>query len=115
MFSFYLFTIFEKILRDNLSDSLSCLEESTMTPEELSCQLHDFLVENTRFWHVDKVIEMYNPPVHDQDVNNAKNIRTFRHHVAHGSIPPVSLTPEIVYELLSKFLKNAGLVEENLS
>jgi hypothetical protein len=108
--AFALFATFERSLRNHLSASLEPVASSTTVPKELASNLHEFLESGVDNWRIDSVIELYNPPAIDQDVNNAKGIRTYRHHVAHGAAPPVSIPPQTVYSQLSDFLKNAGLV-----
>ncbi|NLN92036.1 MAG: hypothetical protein GX130_01825 [Candidatus Hydrogenedens sp.] len=108
--AFVLFAAFERTLRDHLSSSLDPISEAPTTPEELAEKLHNFLNNGVDRWAIDKVIEMFNPPATEQDVNNAMNIRTFRHHVAHGDAPPNAIPPKTAYSQLTDFLKNAGLV-----
>jgi hypothetical protein len=110
LIAFALFATFERSLRDHLSSSLGPLAASLTIPGELAGRLHEFLESGVNNWRIDNVIELFNPPVSDQDVNNAKGIRTYRHHVAHGAAPPVAIPPQIAYAQLSAFLKSAGLV-----
>lgn len=107
--AFALFATFERLLRDHLSGSLGLLAASSTTPIELAAKLHQFLEGGVDYWRIDNVIELFNPPVSDQDVSNAKGIRTYRHHVAHGAAPPVAIPPQTAYAQLSDFLKSAGL------
>lgn len=108
--AFVLFAAFERTLRDHPSNSLDSISASSTVPEELAEKLHDFLNQGVDRWAIDKIIEMFNPPATEQDVNNAMNIRTFRHHVAHGDAPPNTIPPKTAYLQLTDFLKNAGLV-----
>jgi len=109
LMAFALFATFERTLRDHLTGSLNPISASHTTPMELASKLHDFLRSGVNNWRADDIIELFNPPAADQDVNNAKNIRTFRNHVAHGSAPPNSIPPKTVHAQLSHFLKSAGL------
>jgi hypothetical protein len=108
--AFALFAAFERTLRDHLSNSLGSIQSSHTTPAELSRQLHEYLIGGVDNWRVDNIIDLFSPPVQDQDINNAKNIRIFRHHVAHGATPPTSIPPQTIHKQLTEFLKNAGLV-----
>lgn len=110
LIAFALFATFERSLRDHLSSSLGPVAASSTTPTELAAKLHEFLEGGIDNWRIDNVIELFNPPASDQDVSNAKGIRTYRHHVAHGAAPPVAIPPQTAYAQLSDFLKNAGLV-----
>ncbi|MEW6237652.1 MAG: hypothetical protein AB1656_19890 [Candidatus Omnitrophota bacterium] len=106
---FALFATFERTLRDHLSESLESLSTSATTPAELAAKLHEFLRNGIDNWRVNDIIELFYPPAAEQDINNAKNIRTFRNHVAHGSTPPSSIPPETAHAQLSNFLKSASL------
>jgi hypothetical protein len=108
--AFALFAAFERTLRDHLSNSLNPIATSSTTPTELAAKLHKFLENGVDNWRIDSVIDLFYPPVVDQDINNTKNIRTYRHHVAHGASPPNAIPPQTVYAQLSSFLKNSGLV-----
>jgi hypothetical protein len=108
--AFALFATFERSLRNHLSKSLNPLAASSTIPTELAVKLHQFLEGGVDNWRLDGVIELFNPPVPDQDVNNAKNIKTYRNNVAHGTAPSVAMQPTQVYEQLSVFLENAGLL-----
>jgi len=108
--AFALFASFERTLRDHLSNSLKPISASSTTPAELATNVHQFLCDGVDNWRIDRVIELFNPPAEEQDVNNAKGIRTFRHHVAHGDAPPNAIPPQTAYSQLTGFLKNAGLV-----
>lgn len=107
--AFALFTVFERTLRDHLSSSLNPIAESVTTPMQLATKLHDFLEAGVDDWPVSSVIELFCPPVDQGDVGNAKNIRTYRHHVAHGAVPPAVIPPQTAYVQLSEFLRNAGV------
>ncbi|MFH1742011.1 MAG: hypothetical protein ABIH23_23665 [bacterium] len=108
--AFALFATFERTLRDHVNSNLTPVQNSTTVPSELAAALHKFLCNDSDHWYLDSVIEMFAPPVPDQDVANAKGIRTLRHHVAHGAAPPTSIPPRTVYRQLSDFLQNAGLI-----
>ena len=108
--AFALFAAFERTLRDHLSSSLNPISTSSTNPAELAAKLHEFLNDGVDRWRIDSIIELFKPPAAEQDVNNAKNIRTFRHHVAHGDAPPTAIPPQTAYSQLTGFLKNAGLV-----
>lgn len=108
--AFALFAAFERTLRDHLSSSLNPISASTTTPAQLAAKLHQFLNDGVDRWRIDNVIELFNPPAAEQDVSNAKNIRAFRHHVAHGNAPPNAIPPQTAYSQLTGFLRNAGLV-----
>lgn len=108
--AFALFAAFERALRDHLSGSLNPISVTPTTPTELAATLHKFLQDGVDNWRIDSVIELFNPPVADQDISNAKGIRTYRHHVAHGAAPPNAIPPQTAYTQLSRFLKNAGLI-----
>ena len=108
--AFALFAAFERTLRDHLSGSLSPISASSTIPAQLAAKLHQFLHDGVDHWKIDNVIELFNPPAVQQDVSNAKGIRTFRHHVAHGDAPPNAIPPQTAYAQLTGFLKNAGLV-----
>ena len=108
--AFALFAAFERTLRDHLSDCLNPISATPTIPTELAAKLHNFLQNRVDNWRIDNVIELFNPPVENQDINNAKGIRTYRHHVAHGATPPNAIPPQTVYTQLSGFLKNAGFV-----
>ena len=107
--AFALFAAFERKLRDHLSDSLNPILASAAMPAELAEKLHGFLEGGVDNWRIDDVIDLFEPPADEEDVSNAKGIRTYRHHVAHGTAPPVSIPPRTVHAQLSKFLINAGL------
>ncbi|HPA46188.1 MAG TPA: hypothetical protein PLG59_01310 [bacterium] len=107
--AFALFAAFERTLRDHLSSNLSPIQSAQTIPPERADRLHDFLEKGVDNWRIDNVIELFAPPAEDQDINNAKNIRTHRHHVAHGEAPPVSIPPQTVYKQLSDFLGKIGL------
>lgn len=109
LIAFSLFATFERSLRDHLSKNLASVASSATIPTELASKLHAFLEGGVDNWRIDSVIELFNPPASEQDVSNAKGIRTYRHHVAHGAAPPVAIPPLKVYYQLSEFLKNAGL------
>ena len=108
--AFALFAAFERTLRDHLSGNLNPIATTSTTPTELASKLHKFLEDGVDNWRIDSVIKLFNPPVADQDVSNTKNIRTYRHHVAHGAAPPNAIPPQTAYAQLSSFLKKAGLV-----
>lgn len=108
--AFALFAAFERTLRDHLSGSLGPISASSSTPAELASKLQEFLERGVDNWPIDRVIELFNPPVAKEDVRNAKGIRTYRHHVAHGAKPPNAIPPQTAYTQLTGFLKNAGLV-----
>jgi exonuclease VII small subunit len=108
--AFALFAAFERTLRNHLSDNLNPIGATSTTPIELASKLHKFLEDGVDNWRIDSVIELFMPPVADQDVNNTKNIKTYRNHVAHGDAPPNAIPPQTAYAQLSSFLKNAGLV-----
>lgn len=111
--AFALFATFERSLRDHLSSSLGPVASSSTTPTELATKLHQFLEDGVDNWPIDKVIELFKPPASEQDVSNAKGIRTYRHHVAHGAAPPVAIPPQTAYSQLSSFLKSAGFISED--
>lgn len=108
--AFVLFTAFERTLRDHLSSNLTPILESSTVPEQLSENLHEFLSNGVDRWAIDQVIQMFSPPAADQEVNNALNIRTFRHSVAHGGTPPNAIPPKTAYLQLTEFLRNTGLI-----
>lgn len=108
--AFALFAAFERILRDHLSGSLTPISASSTTPAELAGKMHQLLCDGVDNWKIDSVIELFCPPAAQQDVSNAKGIRTFRHHVAHGDAPPNAIPPQTAYAQLTRFLQNAGLV-----
>jgi hypothetical protein len=110
LIAFALFATFERLLRDHLSGCLDSVAESSTRPPELAANLHLFLDGGVDKWPIDSVIELFNPPAPEQDISNAKGIRTYRHHVAHGAAPPVSIPPQTVYVQLSAFLENVGLI-----
>jgi len=109
LIAFALFATFERSLRDHLSGSLEALAKNPTIPAELAGKLHKFLEAGVDNWRIDNVMELFHPPATEQDVNNAKCIRTYRHHVAHGAAPPNAIPPQTAYVQLSSFLKNAGL------
>jgi len=108
--AFSLFAAFERTLRDHLAKNLKPNQTSSKTPTELGDKLHDFLEGGVDNWIIDSVIELFQPPAAEQDINNAKNIRTYRNRVAHGSSPSVAIPPRTAHNQLSDFLKNVGLV-----
>ena len=108
--AFALFAAFERMLRDHLSASLAPLASSTTIPAELAEKLHEYLEGGVDQWRIDSVIDLFDPPAAAQDVNNAKNARTYRNRVAHGAAPAASIPPQTAYEHLTSFLKNARLV-----
>lgn len=108
--AFSLFAVFERTLREHLSNSLVAVSTSTTVPPELANSLHGFLQSGTDNWRIDDVIGMFQPPVSPVDVANVKGIRTYRHHVAHGAAPPVAIPPQTVYAQLTDFLTGARLV-----
>jgi exonuclease VII small subunit len=108
--AFALFAAFERTLRDHLASALSPVGSSATAPAELAEKLQTYLEDGVDRWRVDHVIELFNPPAREQDVSNVKGIRTFRHHVAHGTSPPSAIPPNTAYAQLTTFLKNAGLV-----
>ncbi len=108
--AFALFAAFERTLRDYLSDNLDPIGANATTPQELGAKLHEFLRNGVDHWRLDDVIELYAPPVPDHDVSNAKNIRTYRNRVAHGTAPPNAIPPLTAYTQLTSFLKEAGFV-----
>jgi hypothetical protein len=110
LISFALFAAFERKLRDHLSDNMNPLSEATTIPKELALKLHEFLGEEADHWRIDYALDLFSPPVDQHDLSNAKNIRTYRHHIAHGAAPPNAIPPHTVYNQLTEFLKNAGLV-----
>jgi len=110
LLAFSLFATFERMLRDRLAASLTPLRASPTTPQELALALYEYLADGSDDWRLDKVIEMFAPPVADPDVGNAQNIRVFRNSVAHGSRPTASIPPQTVYSQLTAFLKNASLL-----
>lgn len=108
--AFSLFAAFERTLRDHLSKNLDPIQTSSTIPSELAEKLHDFLEGGVDNWKIDSVIELFQPPAAEQDINNAKNIRTYRNRVAHGSSPSAAIPPRTAHKQLSDFLKNVGLV-----
>jgi len=110
LFAFSLFATFERTLRDHLASNLGAVRTTQTIPAELALALHDFLFEGSRNWNLDKIIEMFSPPADQQHVGNAKNIRTYRHHVAHGAAPPTAIPPFTAYRQLTAFLSHAGLI-----
>ncbi|NQU42508.1 hypothetical protein HQ520_04430 [bacterium] len=102
--AFALFATFERTLRDHLSSSLSPLRAASTMPNELAAQLHEFLEKRVDNWQIDSVFETFNPPVPEREISNAKGIRTYRHHVAHGAAPPVAIPSQKAYGQLSDFL-----------
>lgn len=107
--AFALFAAFERTLRDHLTSSLSPISGSSTIPEELADKLAEFLRKNVDYWKIDDVIELFHPPAGESEVSNAKGIRTFRHHVAHGETPPNAIPPQTVYKQLTEFLMSTGL------
>ncbi|MDQ1257190.1 MAG: hypothetical protein QG656_1792 [Candidatus Hydrogenedentes bacterium] len=108
--AFALFAAFERTLRDHLSASLTSISASSTIPEELAAKLHRFLDDGVDRWRIDDVIKLFFPPVAQQDVENAKDIRSFRNDVAHGDAPADAIPPQTAYRQLTAFLTNAGLV-----
>ena len=106
--AFALFATFERTLRDRLSESLYPISASSTIPVELAVKLHEYLKDGVDNWKIDSVIEMFQPSADPQDVSNAKGIRTFRHHIAHGATPPNAIPPQTAHIQLTRFLKNAG-------
>ncbi len=109
--TFALFATFERELRDHLSCTVGTIGEVPTVPGELASKLKLYLEAAADRWRIDQVIELFGPPVSSSDVSNVKNIRTYRHYVAHGMQPPTSLLPEKAYAQLSAFLKSAGLLQ----
>jgi hypothetical protein len=97
-------------LRDHLAASLLPLETSTTTPGELAKALHDFLSESSRNWPLARVTDLFHPPVDRQDVTNVRDIRNYRHQIAHGISPPTSIEPHLAHGHLTAFLQKAGLL-----
>jgi len=111
LLAFALFAAFERLLRDHLSTSLGPVKGSSTKPGELANNLHRFLADGVDNWRIDRVIDLFQPPVTDPDIGNAKHVRTYRHHVAHGAAPPTAIPPQTVYTQLTGFLKAAEIVE----
>lgn len=109
LIAFAMFSAFERQLRDHLADAVAPVGAVDTVPPELARNLHGHVERQTETWRIDDVIEMFSPPVPEGDVGNAKGIRTYRHHVAHGAAPPQSMPPQMVYNQLAGFLRRAGL------
>jgi hypothetical protein len=110
LFAFSLFATFERTLRDHLASNLSAVRSTVTIPAQLAVALHSFLYEGSRNWNLDRVTRMFSPPVNQMDLDNAKDIRAYRHHVAHGAAPPTAIPPVTAYRQLTAFLSHAGLI-----
>lgn len=108
--AFSLYATFERTLKDHLASNLSSLETASTIPAELAAALHNFIVEESKSWRMDKVEQMFRPPVTDDDIRDAGQIRTYRHHVAHGASPPTAIPPQTAYRQLTDFLRGSGLI-----
>lgn len=109
LIAFSLFAAFERTLRDHLSETLQPIQTASTIPEELAAKLHSFLERGVDRWRIADVIEMFQPPADEQDINNAKNIKEHRNRIAHGSSPPAATPPRTAHQQLSNFLKNIGI------
>ncbi len=104
-----LIAIFEKIIIKHIFDI--CIKDSSLLKDEFSKTAMEYVTKLKDRWSLMNILDIYKSIVSSNVVGEIKQIIEYRNWVAHGkkNNKPLSLSPEIAYQRLSAFIKQADL------